>query len=228
MNPLSAWTFYRRHKRHTMLLLGLISLVTIGLYLMVSLSWAIFVEPMRSNHMVLSKLSVVLPLGHGDGLEASVVAQIRANPDVERVMPAAGIQIGLPEVMGGGSDWFHLLALMEEDVPYVLEQYGATLKEGRLVQPRTAGIVLSEQVAASLGLQVGDTIQDSINPELFGNIVDPLELVGTLVSDVRLGIISYEFSSSHELYSRFPARFLVVALEGREAAVDSFLRNSSC
>jgi hypothetical protein len=59
MNPLSAWTFYRRHKRHAALLLSLISLVTVGLYLMVALSWAMFIEPMRSNYMYLSKFSLV-------------------------------------------------------------------------------------------------------------------------------------------------------------------------
>jgi len=210
-----------------MLLLSLISLVTVGLYLMVALSWAIFVEPMRSNYMFLSKFSIVLPPGHGDELGASVVAQIRANPDVARVIPASGMQIALPEVMGGGTDWFHLLALMEEDAPYVMERCGATLKEGRLVQPRTNGIMLSEQVAANLGLQVGDTIQDFINPELYGNVVDPMEVVGILESDVRLGIISYEFFSSHELYRRFPIRFLVVAQEGREVAVDDLLRSEA-
>jgi hypothetical protein len=46
MNPLSPFTHYRRHKRHTALLLGLISLVTAGLFLMVALSWAIFIEPL--------------------------------------------------------------------------------------------------------------------------------------------------------------------------------------
>jgi ABC-type lipoprotein release transport system permease subunit len=225
MNPLSPWTFYRRHKRRAALLLSLISLATIGLYLLVALSWAMFVEPMRSNHMFLSKFSIISPPGTEDELDASVVAQIRANPDVARVIPASGMQIALPEVMGGGSDWFHLLALMEEDVPFVMERCGATLKKGRLVQPRTNGIMLSEQVAANLGLQVGDTIQDSVNPELYGNIVDPLQVVGIMESDVRLGIISYEFFSSHELYRRFPLRFLVVAQEGREAAVDDFLRS---
>jgi len=42
MNPLSLFTYYRRHKRHTALLLSLIGLVTAGLYLMIALSWAIF------------------------------------------------------------------------------------------------------------------------------------------------------------------------------------------
>jgi len=133
MNPLSVWTFYRRHKRRAVLLLGLISLVTVGLYLMVALSWAIFVDPMRSNLMFLSKYSVVQP-DLGDELDPTVVGQIRANPDVMQVIPANhDLGIGLPEVMGGEDNWFNLLALMEEDVPYVLERCDATLKEGQIL-----------------------------------------------------------------------------------------------
>jgi len=224
MNPLSVWTFYRRHKRRAALLLSLISLVTAGLYLMVALSWAIFIEPMRSNLMFLSKYSVVQP-DLGNELDPTVIAQIRANPDVRQVIPANhDLGIGLPEVMGGEDTWFNLLALMEEDIPYVMERCGATLKEGRLLQPRTNGIMLSEEVAANLGLQVGDTIHNSIDPERYANLVDPMEVVGILGSDVRLGIVSYEFFSSHELYRRVIAHgVLVVAQEGREATVEDFL-----
>ena len=225
MNPLSAWTFYRRHKRRAALLLSLISLVTAGIYLMVALVWAVFIEPGRSNYMFLYKFSVVTPVSHENGPDPAVIAQIRANPDVAQVIPASTIWIALPQVMAGGSTGFSLLGLMEEDVPYILERCGATLKEGQLPGPRTNGLLLSEEVAANLDLQMGDTIHDSINSELYGSIVAPLEVVGVLESDVRLGIVSLEFLSHHELYREFPAQFLVVARENREAAVDDFLRS---
>ena len=44
MNPLSTWTFYRRHKGRAALLLSLIGLATIGLYLMIGLFRATFVD----------------------------------------------------------------------------------------------------------------------------------------------------------------------------------------
>jgi hypothetical protein len=44
MNPLSAWTFYRRHKRRAALLLSLIILVTAGIYLMGALVWGVFMS----------------------------------------------------------------------------------------------------------------------------------------------------------------------------------------
>ena len=225
MNPLSTWTFYRRHKRRAALLLSLIGLVTAGLYLMVALSWAMFIEPVRSNQMFLSKFSVAMPSSFGGESDPTAVAQIRANPDVAQVIPVIFSQgISLPELMGGETNWLHLLGLMEEDVPSVMERCGARLKEGQLLQPRTNGIMLSEKVAANLGLQVGDTIHNAVG-SYYSNIVDPMEVVGILESDVRLAIVSYEYLNSHELYRMFPTRFLVVARGGREAAVDGFLRN---
>ena len=133
MNPLSTWTFYRRHKRRAALLLGLIGLVTAGLYLAVALLWAIAVEPMRSNQMYLSKFSMVWLVPEGES-NAAVVAQIRANPDVERAIIAThGPGVQLPVVLGGGSNYWNLFALREEDVTYFLERCAATLKEGRLL-----------------------------------------------------------------------------------------------
>ncbi len=221
MNPLSTWTFYRRHRRRAALLLGLISLVTAGLYLAVALLWAISIEPMRSNYMYLSKFSMI------DGWRPSVVAQVRANPDVARAIPATiGPGVQLPEVMGGDSDYWNLLALMEADVAYLIERCGATLKEGQSLQPRTNGIMLSQEVAANLDLQVGDIFYNATNPELYSNIPAPLEVVGILESDVRLAIASWEYFDNHELYRHMTMpKLLVVSQGGREAAVDDFLRN---
>ncbi len=224
MNPLSPFTYYCRHQRHTVLLLSLISLVTAGLYLMIALSWAIFVEPTRSNRMFLTKFSMVMP-DSASGVGPAVLAKIRANPDVARVIPVVfGQGISLPEIMGGGANWFNLHGVREEDLAYVLERCGATVKEGQMLQPRTNGIMLSEQLAANLGLQVGDIIHNSIGSP-YSNIVDPLQVVAILESNVRLGILSYEYMSSHELYRKFPIRSLIVAQDGREGAVDDFLRN---
>ena len=227
MNPLSTWTFYRRHKRRAALSLGLFGLVTAGLYLAVALLWAISIEPLRSNYKYLSKFSVV-----GQGREgewnSTVVAQIRANPDVARAFPAThGPGISLPDVMGGGSSYWNIFALREEDIAYFLERCGATLKHGRLLQPRTNGIMLSEQVAANLGLQVGDTIHNAIDPELYSNIPAPLEVVGILEGDVRLSIASYEYLNTHELYRHMAMPvLLVMARRGHEAAVDDFLESA--
>jgi ABC-type lipoprotein release transport system permease subunit len=225
MNPLSLWTFYRRHKRQAILMLSLISLVTAGLYLMGALTWAIFTEPTRSNYMYLSKINIVLPSVASEELDPAVVTQIRTHPDVERVLPTfISIGIGIPEAMGGQHNWINLLALPERDVPYILEKCEATLIEGQMLQPWTNGVLLSGKVAAALDVQVGDLIHNGVDLERYATILEPLEVVGILESDMRLGIISHEYVSNHELYrDGLSTHFIVVARQGHERAVDDFL-----
>jgi ABC-type lipoprotein release transport system permease subunit len=225
MNPLSVWTFYRRHMRRALLLLSVSVLVTAGIYLMAALIWGVYMEPGRSNYMFLSEFSVVTPEYLEGNPDPAVIAQIRANPDVAHVIPTTAVWITIPGLMAGEGQGFSLWGLMEEDMPYVLERCGATLKEGQFLEPRTNGLLLSEKVAASLGLQVGDRIHNSVNSDLYGSVVAPLEVVGILEGDIRLGILSLEFLNSHELYGKFGTQFLVVAREGRAATVDSFLRS---
>jgi ABC-type lipoprotein release transport system permease subunit len=228
MNPLSIWTFYRRHKGHLVLLLSLISLMITGGYLIGALGWGIFVENYRSINMFLSRFSTVGCRFESE-LDQSVLTRIRANPDVERVIvQSKELDLLIPNLAGDGMSGFDLFALMEQDVPYVLEKSGVTLKEGRLPQPRTNQIALSEQIAVNLGLQVGDVIHNSVDPDTYAEILEPLEVVGILEGDVRLGILSYEYLDSHELYRDSMDRgLLVVPRKGRQAAVESFLQQET-
>ena len=151
MNPLSPFTYYRRNKRQAVLLLVLISLVTAGTYLMFALLSTAF-DAGRSNYMFLSKFSLLSPPRTENGADPAVIAQIRANPGVERVIPASTIYVRIPGLTGTNS--FNFLGLMADDMPVILEKCGAILKEGRMVEPGTNGLLLSEAVAISLGLQI--------------------------------------------------------------------------
>ena len=229
MNPLSAWTYCRRRTARTALLLGLVILVTVGLYSTGALVWGVFVEPGRLAHRALSRFSMVTPKSDENGPDPAVVARIRSNPDVAQVIPTSVIRVQLPGIIAGASFQFDLLGLMEEDVPYVLERVGAVLRAGHLPDPGVNGLLLSEDVATMLSVGIGDTY-DAVSSEFYSNMDVPLEavsldVVGILESDVELGIVSLEYLNDHESYSQLPARFLVVAEEGREAAVDGFLRN---
>ena len=237
MNPLSTWTFYRRHKRHAALLLTLSIVVTFGLYSLIALVWGVFVETPRLSYMVLSKFSIVTLWSNETGRETGVIAQIRAHPDVAKVLPTTVIRIQIPGMISGDSHslQFDLLGLTREDLPYFLERLGATLKSGHLPEPGKNELLLSEDVATILGVKVGDTY-DVISSEFYFVDMDtsnmdtyleatPFEVVGVLESDIKLGVVSLEFLNGHELYRKFPARFLVVARENREATVDEFLRS---
>jgi ABC-type antimicrobial peptide transport system permease subunit len=109
----------------------------------------------------------------------------------------------------------------------VLAQSGVTLKDGRLPQTGTNGVALSEEIATALNLKIGDTFDRTKDEKIFTKIVIPLQLVGILSGDVRLGVISYEFlENTQSLKSYTDTGLLVISRPGRESAVADFLRQS--
>lgn len=222
MNPLSIWIYIYRHKTRVMTLWGVAALATIAIITAFGLAFATFIEPVRSTGALLGKFSIVTP-EQEQHLDPSVVAKIRSNSDVLEALPASALTIYLPGISAGYYS-FPLLGLQESDVAKVLEQSNVQLKEGRLLQPRTNEVLLSEQVATALDLHIGDTFQSSDNVEIYQNAVTPMQVVGILTGEVRLGIVSHEYLSNHELYrNQVPKTLLVMAQAGREEAVDNFL-----
>ncbi len=228
MNPLSPFTYYLRHKRRASLLLVLITLATIGLYVMVSVLDSI---PMRGHVNYLTKVSRVYP-AVGNSFEPGVVAQIQVHPDVERIIWDNGLPMSPPTLIG--TDSFRLMGVTQEDARFLMAHFGVRLKEGRMFEARTNEIVLSEEVVRALGLQIGDEIDRSINETYYGAIPVPLRLVGILEGDpminqgpsTRVGFASYEYLESHESFNKVGPNILVVAKEDRKAAVDEFLETN--
>jgi ABC-type lipoprotein release transport system permease subunit len=148
---------------------------------------------------------------------------------VVQVVPDNGLSISPPALVG--RDNLRLMGVSQDDAQSLMAHCGVRLKQGRLFEPRTNEIVLSEEVARALGLQVGDRIDHSVNDEYYSVVVAPLTLVGILESDpaigsgpsVRVGFASYEYLEAHELYAPRRSNLLVIAREGRKAAVDEFL-----
>ena len=225
MNPLSPFTYYRRHKRRALMLAGLLALAVVGIYLLVGLMQETFVTPLHTINRYLSKFSLVQS-DRATTLDSTVVAQIRAHPDVAQVLPQSSLEMAAPNA-GGVSTPFRLIGLYEADVATVLAQSGVTLVEGQLPQPRTNGVALSWESATALDLEIGDTFDWHDDRYFYVSIVSPLEVVGILEGDVRLGIASYEYLEGHERYRDVVSYgALVIAQPGREAAVDDFLRQT--
>jgi ABC-type antimicrobial peptide transport system permease subunit len=228
MNPLSTWTYYSRHKRHALLLLSLGIVVTIGLYSLIALVWGVYVERPRMAAMILSKLSIVTPWSQSDSIP-EVIDRIETHPDVANVIPTKLIKIQIPGMVAAASYDFNLLGLADDDVTCILERFDAILLNGHLPEPSTNQLLLSEDVANMLDLQVGETY-NILSTEIYRNVDVPLEptpfeVTGVVESEVPLGIVSLEYLNDHRLYRNFPARLLVLAQEGREASVDTFLRS---
>ncbi len=230
MNPLSPLTYYRRHIRNTVLLIALISLSTIGLYLMVGVLDSI---PLRANTNDLTQVSRVSPVG-GGVLQSGVISQIQVNPDVERVIPDNGLHIAYPVLIG--VETLYLSGVSPDDADYLMKYANLRIKEGRMFAPRTNEIVLTDAVARALDLQVGDEIDRSISEEFYYRVVTPLTVVGILEGDPtadvedgltpRFGFISGDYLDSHELYAPRQHGLIVVPKAGRLTALNEFLETA--
>ena len=223
MNPLSPLTYYRRHKRSALLQIALISLATVGLFVLVAVLDTI---PQRANVSYLTKLSRVTPIG--GTLDPTVVSQIQTRPAVAQVIPDNGLRITLPTLLGTDSQY--LLGVSPKDAQVLMQVCGVRIKEGRMFEPRTNEVVLSEEVARALNLELGSEIGRAIDQDHYSAIAAPLELVGILEGEsepsVRLGFVSSEYLGSHELYAPRATSLLVIAKDGRKDAVDDFLETT--
>jgi ABC-type lipoprotein release transport system permease subunit len=232
MNPLSPFTYYRRHKRQTLLLMSLISLMTFGVCVMVGLIDSIWKE-MYDGQRYLTRVSMVSATGLS--LDAGIASQIRARPDVAHVIQEKGVEIVIPSLIFRPA---HLFGVTEADRQVLMDTCALRLKEGRLPRPRTNEMVLSEEIVNAMGIRIGDQIgrstdESQTDDDVYGNIPVPLELVGILEGTgsephIRAGFVSYEYVSSHELFeSPWTSGLVVVAQEGRKEAVDGFLESEA-
>jgi ABC-type lipoprotein release transport system permease subunit len=223
MNPLSPLTYYRRHKRSALLQAMLISLATAGLFILVAVLDTI---PQRANVSYLTKLSRVIPTG--GTLDPAVVSQVQTHPDVAHSIPDNGLRITLPTLLGTDSQ--DLLGVSPQDAQVLMQTCSVRLKEGRMFEPHTNELVLSEEIVRALDLELGSEIGRAIDQDYYETVSAPLVLVGILEGEsepsVRLGFVSSEYLSSHELYGPRTTSLLVVAKEGRKAALDDFLETT--
>jgi ABC-type antimicrobial peptide transport system permease subunit len=236
MNPLSPFTYYRRHKRQALLVLALIGSLTLGVYVIVGLTGVSF-GTMRYSFHYLTRMSRLLASKGPDiamqsqistigMLDSGIAAQIRAHPDVAAVLPENGLYVGVPL---GVVMPIPVLGVTEADLPVVMEACDLRLKTGRLISPRAGEIVLSEEIVRALDLTIGDHVSYKINADYYPTLAAELTLVGILESvpstagpEVRVGFVSYEYLDGHELYQPRATNWLIIPYPGRRIAVNDF------
>jgi ABC-type lipoprotein release transport system permease subunit len=229
MNPLSPLTYYRRHKRQTLLLLILIALMTFGVCVMVRLPDTL-VETAYNAERYMEHVSLVSATD--SSLEAEITAQIRAHPDVAGVLNEKSLEALLTFSVAE----YRLFGVQVADMPVLLDACELRLKDGRLPRPHSNEIALSEEIIAVMDVQIGDEVDRPANWEEDEEwyIPVPMKLVGILEDDspgsepgIRLGIVSYEYVSNHEQFSApWRSGLVIVAQEGRRAEVVDFLETS--
>ncbi|HSR32280.1 MAG TPA: FtsX-like permease family protein [Anaerolineae bacterium] len=237
MNPLSPLTYYRRHRGQALLVLALIGSLTLGVYVIVSLTGVSFATMRHSFHYLTRMSRLLASKGPEIGiqsqtstigtLDSGLAAQIRAHPDVAAVLPENGLYVGVP--LAGMAIPTPVLGVTEADLPVVMEACALRLKAGRLIRPRTGEIVLSEEIARALDLTIGDQVSHKINADYYQTMATELTLVGILESvpsdagpAVRAGFVSYEYLDGHELYQPRATNWLIIPRPGRRIAVNDF------
>jgi ABC-type lipoprotein release transport system permease subunit len=217
--PLSSWTFYLRHRRRGLLLIAAMALMIVGV------AFPVFVIlPMLDAQTpaieYLRYVSEVQP-GSSNDLDPGIVAQMRAHPSIARVIPAGALYMGI-SVPPFSQSQTALYAVFEEDISYLMDRFGLRLIQGRLPQPRTNEIIISEALALNRGLKIGD----SIGKPVFEKDSFPIELnvIGLLESDgMWMGFASLEYLQSHELTANYSIRLLVAPEVGDKADLDAWL-----
>src|SRR5512143_141388 len=99
MNPLSPFTYYRRHKRNALLLAGLIAALTLGVFMMFALTNVIG-ETVYHPFYYLTRMSRISANGASDASIATIAGPLRAQSDVAYVLPENGLQANAPSVLG--------------------------------------------------------------------------------------------------------------------------------
>jgi len=225
--PLSSLTFYPRHRGRGMILIAAMALMILGVSFPAFL-FAPMADTMQTFVKPLRQIGVVTPRA-GIAVDPGVAAQIRIHPTVAHVIPALNLPL---EVQMPPLDWpISIYGLSQDDMQALMPLYELQLKEGRLPQPRTSEIAISEAVAQNRRLHVGDMIGQPVN-EQDGAIRTEMVISGILSylshaqgeDDPWLGFAWYEYLTSHELYAQHPVHLLVVPHEGQKAEMDAWLR----
>ena len=210
------------------MLMALVALATLAVCVMVRMLDFLF-EQVEIGERHLDRVSEVSPLR--GPLDPAVVSQIRTHPDVARVITQRELYIGVPLNTSGGLNVFGITGA---DMPLLMEVLGLRVSAGRLPRARANEIALSEEIAAVLDLHLGDPINRSIDERYYGDMPTTMVLVGILESEpaverkqrVRLGLVSYEYLESHEVYASRPSSLIVVPRGGSKEAMDNFLQSS--
>jgi ABC-type lipoprotein release transport system permease subunit len=237
-NPLSSWVFYLRHRRHSLALLASTGLMVV----VVAFPAFIFTMLMNSLWPVglsyTSHISLVSPAPTYQAVNPAVLAQIRAYPAVTHVIPvkALSMMINVFPV----EFTLPVYGVRQGDMQALLDVYDLHVEEGKLPEPRSGQIVLTRALAWNRGLSVGDAIGRPIHE--MDSMPTELTITGLLDSGAPgltkrqgyripsasrwVGFVSYEFVEDHERYSAVPMHALVVAAEGHEAEVETWLEES--
>ncbi|MCB0081317.1 MAG: ABC transporter permease, partial [Caldilineaceae bacterium] len=225
-NPHGFVTFYQRHRGRTTLLIGAMMLTIMAVALITFLfTTSMDASFVRLGHLRL--LSMVAP-AHTPHFASGVTAQLQSYPAVERVIPTKILHPLALDIPPFSRIMLEIYAVTGQDLPYLVEHYGLTVKAGRLPKPRTNEVIIAEAVAQNRHLTVGDRIGEYVADADAPPLPVPLVVTGIFAratqrqSENLLSFASLEFVQSHAAFNP-PEALLVIAKAGAKAQLDEWL-----
>ena len=232
--PLAPVTFYRRHRRRAVLLIGGMGLMIMAVVLFI-FALALDADAQEPFLGYLSRVSIVRSPTYLQSLDPDVVARVEAHPAVERVIPMAPrytmLKVTIPPFASAEASPFGVYA---EDMAYLVEMYGLELGEGRLPRPGTNEMVIPAALAQNRDLEVGDVIGDPERPAYPGAPALRNQFVISGIfsrptapeGGIGLGFVSLEFLESQEA-DNVPdlPPLILLPKAGQKGALDDWLEN---
>jgi putative ABC transport system permease protein len=229
--PLASATFYQRHRRRAVLLIGAIALMIVGTALLVFILGA-SIDAMRPPLRSLKHTSLVSP--RREPLETTAMAEIRAHPAVERTIPMhllAPLEMSVPLLLYGYP--VETYAVTAKDMAYLVGLYDLELAEGSLPRPNTNEIVIPWAAAQNRDIQVGNVLGDYDHPIYPDAPTLPSELVVSGIfapaedpaEETWFSFMSQEFIDSYPSDWRTELSLIVVPKAGQKSTLDAWLED---
>ncbi len=229
--PLASTTFYRRHARQAAMLIGAMVLMIVGTSVFV-FALETFDDARQPLLNYLKQVSQVSPSALP--LEATVVAQIRAHPAVERAIPVyvfTLLGVTFPPAIANYP--VEAYGVTAENMVYLVELYGLELAEGHLPRPNTNDVVIPWTFAKNRNIKVGDVIGNRARPVHEGAPRLPSELVVSgifapaedLADGPWVSFMLLEFAEKYPDSWRADLSLFVVPRAGQKAVLDAWLES---
>ena len=221
MDPLSPWTYGRRNLRKVLPALIILTFVVMLVHVILSTLTGLR-ESMLVYTQEFDQWTIVFPK-KDTRISKELLKEIGAHPSVERMIDSRNCFVRVKTLIGPMP--FQLRAGRKEEMDYLLQRVGATLKEGKLPQPGTNETAIHENIMKANGWPLGREFGVDVDEEDW--MLGRFKVVGILQGPVPVGVCSFEFLNNPLQYAfsaKLWEREIVVAKAGRVAELNAFLR----
>lgn len=217
MKPLSALFYSRNNKKK---LIAMVISIGLSIALIYVIQFLVYEIKHGTDYTDLNPLSVYSEVSmQGDNpINGVIIDRILTNEYTEKVIPRIRQQTFYYPITG--KCVVSVYSLSQEDMTYMMDKLGLTMKEGRLPQNNKDEIVMNDRVLKNKGLALGDEIGYQLN-EKEKHLEKTYKIVGVLDGSSMMGLTSLSGQKyDSELYEK---GMLVFHKEGKRSQSNSFL-----